>query len=130
MNTRDLGNTLPTLFAELIDGAPKTEAYMLNGGDLGLLRSLDKLSAIAASAPTANGSSASWRKTRVSAVQWKQLREDLATEAHRWLESLKKPRELDQSELNTVVGSVAHLAYHVGAIRQIDLSARGPSAHD
>ena len=40
------------------------------------------------------------------------------------------PREIDQSELNSVVGSVAHLAYHVGAIRQIDLSARGPSAND
>jgi hypothetical protein len=161
VNTRDLGNTLPTLFAELIDGAPQSEAYMLNGGDVGLLRSLDKLSAIAASALTPLGSSiaaqvdhlryglslmnrwsagekpfddaewsASWRKTRVSAVQWKQLREALADEAHRWLESLKKPHELDQSELNTVVGSVAHLAYHMGAIRQIDLSARGPSAHD
>ncbi|MEP6858938.1 MAG: hypothetical protein ABI994_11160, partial [Gemmatimonadales bacterium] len=43
---------------------------------------------------------------------------------------LKNPREIDQSELNSVVGSVAHLAYHVGAIRQIDLSARGPSAAD
>ena len=71
---------------------------------------------------------ASWRKTRVSAAQWKQLRDELASEAHRWLETLKKPREIDPSELNSVVGSVAHLAYHVGAIRQIDLSARGPSA--
>ena len=161
MNTRDLGSTLPTLFAELIDGAPKSEAYMLNRGDPGLLRSLDKLSATAASAPTPHGSSiaahvehlryglslmnrwaagekpfddadwtASWRKTRVYAAQWKQLREEFADEAHRWLESLKNPREIDQSELNSVVGSVAHLAYHVGAIRQIDLSARGPSAED
>lgn len=56
MNTRDLGNTLPTLFAELIDGAAQSEAYMLNGGDVGLLHSLDKLSAIAASALTPNGS--------------------------------------------------------------------------
>ena len=74
--------------------------------------------------------SASWRRTRVSAAQWRQLRDELASEAHRWLESLNKPREIDQSELNSVVGSVAHLAYHVGAIRQIDLSARGPSAND
>ena len=161
MNTRDLGNTLPTLFSELVHGAPQSEAYMLNRGDAGLLRSLDKLSAIAASATTPNGSSiaahvdhlryglslmnrwsagenpfdgadwsASWRRTRVSAVQWKQLRDELASEAHRWLESLNKPREIDQSELNSFVGSVAHLAYHVGAIRQIDLSARGPSAND
>jgi hypothetical protein len=161
MNTRDLGSTLPTLFAELIDGAPKSDAYMLNRGDAGLLRSLDKLSATAASAPTPHGSSiaahvehlryglslmnrwaagenpfddadwtASWRKTRVYAAQWKQLREEFAEEAHRWLESLKNPREIDQSELNSIVGSIAHLAYHVGAIRQIDLSARGPSAED
>jgi hypothetical protein len=159
MNTRDFGNTLPTLFAELIDGAPQAEAFMLNRGDAGLLRSLDKLSATAASATTQLGSSiaahvdhlryglslmnrwsagenpfddadwsASWRKTRVSSTQWKQLRDELANEAHRWLEALKKPREIEQSELNSVVGSVAHLAYHVGAIRQIDLSARGPSA--
>ena len=56
MNIRDLGNTLPTLFAELIDGASQSEAYMLNRGDAGLLRSLDKLSATAASAPTPHGS--------------------------------------------------------------------------
>ncbi|HKC82327.1 MAG TPA: hypothetical protein VKB91_14135 [Gemmatimonadaceae bacterium] len=161
MNIRDLGNTLPTLFAELIDGAPPSEAYMLNRGDAGLLRSLDKLSATAASAATPHGSTiaahvdhlryglslmnrwsagenpfdeadwtASWRRTRVSAVQWKQLRDELASEAHRWLEALKKPREINQTDLNSVVGSVAHLAYHVGAIRQIDLSARGPSAND
>ena len=161
MNTRDLGNTLPTLFAELVDGASQSEAYMLNRSDAGLLRSLDKLSATAASAPTPHGSSIaahvehlryglslmnrwaagenpfddadwteSWRKTRVYAAQWKQLREEFADEAHRWLESLRKPREINQSELNSVVASIGHLAYHVGAIRQIDLSARGPSAED
>ncbi len=161
MNIKDLGNTLPTLFAELIDGAPQSEAYMLNRGDAGLLRSLDKLSATAASAATPHGSTiaahvdhlryglslmnrwsagenpfddadwtASWRRTRVSAAQWKQLRDELASEAHRWLEALSKPREINQADLNSVVGSVAHLAYHVGAIRQIDLSARGPSAND
>jgi len=161
MNTSDLGSTLPTLFAELIDGAPQSEAYMLNRGDAGLLRSLDKLSATAASAATPHGSTiaahvdhlryglslmnrwnagenpfddadwtASWRRTRVSAAQWKQLRDELASEAHRWLEALNKPREINQTDLNSVVGSVAHLAYHVGAIRQIDLSARGPSAND
>jgi len=161
MDTRDLGNTLPTLFAELVDGASQSEAYMLNRSDPGLLRSLDKLSSTAASKLTANGSSiaahvdhlryglslmnrwaagenpfddadwsGSWRKTRVSAVEWKQLREQTADEAHRWLAALRKPREIGQADMNSVVGSIAHLAYHVGAIRQIDLSARGPSAND
>jgi hypothetical protein len=161
MDTRHLGNSLPTLFGELIDGAPLTEAYMTNRGDAGLLRSLDKVSATAASKLTPNGSSiaahvdhlryglslmnrwaagenpfddadwkVSWRKTRVSAVEWKQLRDQLANEAHRWLEALRKPREIAETDLNSVIGSIAHLAYHVGAIRQIDLSARGPSAND
>jgi hypothetical protein len=161
MNIRDLGNTLPTLFAELIDGATQSEAYMLNRSDAGLLRSLDKLSATAASKLTPNGSSiaahvdhlryglslmnrwaagenpfddadwsASWRHTRVSAAEWKNLRERFADEAHRWLAAMRKPREIGESEMNSVVGSVAHLAYHVGAIRQIDLTARGPLAND
>ncbi len=161
MNTGDLSNTLPTLFAELIEGAPLTDAYMTNRGDPGLLRSLDKLSATAASKLTGNGSSiaahvdhlryglslmnrwaagenpfddadwsASWRKTRVTAAEWKKLRDDLGAEARRWLAALRTPREISEPDLNSVIGSIAHLAYHVGAIRQIDLSARGPSAND
>ena len=161
MHTRDLGNTLPTLLAELVEGAPLDGAYMTNRGDPGLLRSLDKLSATAASKLTGNGSSiaahvdhlryglslmnrwaagenpfddadwsASWRKTRVSAAEWKELRDKFADEARRWLEVLRKPREINESDLNSVVGSVAHLAYHVGAIRQIDLTTRGPAAND
>jgi len=161
MNTREFGNTFSTLFSELVDGAGQSEAFVLNRSDPGLLRSLDKLSATAASAITPTGSSIaahvdhlryglslmnrwaagenpfddanwsnSWRRTRVTAAQWKQLRDDLTAEAHRWLETLKKPRELGESELNSIAGSIVHLAYHVGAIRQIDLTARGPSAND
>jgi hypothetical protein len=33
-------------------------------------------------------------------------------------------------EAGWVAGSVAHLAYHMGAIRQIDRAARGPTAED
>jgi hypothetical protein len=29
-----------------------------------------------------------------------------------------------------MAGSVAHVAYHLGAIRQIDRAARGPTAED
>jgi hypothetical protein len=160
MNIRDFGTTLTTLFSELVEGASQPESYVLNSGDPGLLRSLDKLSATAASAITPTGSSiaahvdhlryglslmnrwsagekpfedadwsASWRRTRVTAAQWKQLRDELAAETHRWLESLEKPRDVTQSELNGVTGTIVHLAYHVGAIRQIDLTARGPAAN-
>jgi hypothetical protein len=158
-NSADLTKALSILFAELVDGVSEREAYMLNRGDPGLLRSLDKLSSLAASARTPTGSTiaahvnhlryglsllnrwsagensfenadwtAAWRNTRVTGAEWKELREQLAEETHRWLENLGKPRQVDQSELNTIIGSIAHLAYHLGAIRQIDRTAGGPSA--
>ncbi|MET0214536.1 MAG: hypothetical protein ABW292_16110 [Vicinamibacterales bacterium] len=57
MNTNLFANTLARLFGELVDGAPDSGGYMLNAGDAGMLRSLDNLSATAASTPTATGSS-------------------------------------------------------------------------
>ena len=158
MHTAELSKTLTTLFGELVNGAPKDSAYMLNGGDEGLLRSLDKLSAKAASAPTRTGStiaahvdhlryglslmnrwtsgenpfanadwSTSWKKTTVSEDEWRARRAELRTEATRWLEALGTPREASEMELNGMIGSIAHLAYHLGAIRQIDSVARGPA---
>src|SRR3954452_16839385 len=56
MNPPQLAMTLTRLFGELLDG-PSTEAYMLNRGDVGLLRSLDTLSAAQASAMTHGGAS-------------------------------------------------------------------------
>ena len=37
-------------------------------------------------------------------------------------------KTLGEIELNGIIGSIAHIAYHLGAIRQIDRAARGPSA--
>src|SRR3954467_1742910 len=57
MDLKDFGTTFTTLLSELVDGASRPESYVLNSGDPGLLRSLDKLSATAASAVTPTGSS-------------------------------------------------------------------------
>jgi len=157
MNTGELSNTLTTLFGELVNGAPKDGAYMLNAGDEGLLRSLDKLSAQAASALTPTGSSiaahadhlryglslmnrwsagenpfgtadwsTSWKKTTVSDEEWRTRRAELRTEATRWHQALRTPRDVQTIELNGMIGTIAHLAYHLGAIRQIDQGTRGP----
>jgi hypothetical protein len=164
MNTRDLTTVLPTLLSELVNGSPDPSVgtYMLNRGDEGLLKSLDKLSASAASMTNGGGASiaahvehlrfglsllnrwaageaapwkgadwtASWRKPTVSDAEWRALRNDLRREAQAWVDALRTPRDLNEAELGWVTGSVAHLAYHVGAIRQIDRVARGPSAED
>jgi len=158
MNTRDLGNTLPTLFSELVDGAPQTEAFMLNRGDAGLLRSLDKLSATAASTTTQLGSSIAahvdhlryglslmnqwaneggnpfanakwdeaWKTGAVDTAAWNEIRNGLRQETQQWLRALKSPREVNDVELTGMAASVGHLAYHLGAIRQINKDARGP----
>jgi hypothetical protein len=72
----------------------------------------------------------SWRKASVSDEEWKRLRAELREETHRWLGALAVARELDQTQLTYMMASIAHLAYHVGAIRQMDRSIRGPSAEE
>ena len=73
---------------------------------------------------------ASWRRTTVNDAEWKALREELRREASRWREALATPRDVSDVQLGWMTGSVAHLAYHFGAIRQIDRATRGPTAED
>ena len=164
MNTRNLTNILPNLFRELVNGSPDpgVGTYMLNRGDDGLLRSLEKIPASAASAMAGGGATiaahaehlryglsvlnrwaageeapwtradwtVSWRKQMVSDTEWRALRDDLGREAAAWRGALETPRDTTDPELRWVIGSIAHLAYHVGAIRQIDRAARGPTAEE
>lgn len=159
MSSNAIANSLSTLLGELVDGARGTECFVLNRGDVGLLRSLAKLSAEAASESAQGGATIaahvdhlryglslmnrwsqgenpwddadwtqSWRISRVSDVEWKKLCADLGGELRRWIDVLSTPRELNQIELTGAIASVVHLAYHLGAVRQIDRAARGPKA--
>jgi len=71
---------------------------------------------------------ASWRRGGVSDPEWQTLRDELRREADTWAEALSCPRDVTDVEAGWVTGSIAHVAYHMGAIRQID--TRGPSAED
>jgi len=73
---------------------------------------------------------ASWRRVVVTDAEWRSLREDLRRETTRWAATLSKPRDVSEVEAGWMAGSVVHLAYHMGAIRQIDRAARGPTAED
>ena len=156
-------DALATLLRELADGAPAEGCWVLNPGDAGLLRSLDRLSAAAASAAAPGGGpsiaahvdhlcyglslmnrwadgepnpfatadyAASWRRGRVSDEEWAALRADLAERVHRWLDVVGRARPLKPAELTGMLASVVHLAYHLGAVRQVDRSTRGPAARD
>jgi hypothetical protein len=159
MRTNDISESLTTLFSELVDGATAPGgAFILNSGDAGLLRSLDKLAAADASRSLDGGATiaahaqhlryglslmnrwaseggdpfsdatwdAAWKTTVVNGKEWAEICNGLRDEAHRWLRTLGLPREVSTVELNGMLGSIAHLAYHLGAIRQIAAGARGP----
>jgi hypothetical protein len=160
METRDISHALVTLAHELLHGPERPgQAYMLNTGDVGLLRSLDAITAAGASSTSQGGASiaahvdhlrfglslmnewsgganpwdtadftASWRISTVSDSEWQETRSRFRSEAERWLDAMRARRELTDEEANILLGAVAHLAYHVGSIRQIDKAARGPRA--
>lgn len=69
---------------------------------------------------------AAWRVTQVSNEEWEQLRSDLAEEARRWQHNFEELVDAGEPALTGVLASAAHLAYHLGAIRQIVPSTRGP----
>jgi hypothetical protein len=155
MTTQDVFATLATLLRELIHGADPARGYVLNRGDAGLLAALERLNAAGASHashggatiaahvahvtyglslmnrrhagenPTADWSLA-WKIGAVSDAEWARLRGELRAEVDRWLASVGQPREVGAAELNDLVAEVAHVAYHAGAIRQIQATARGP----
>ena len=158
MRLNETSLVLTRLFSELVDGTGNQGAFILNSGDVGLLRSLDKVSAAEASRSVNEGATIAahaqhvryglslmnrwaseggnpfadarwdeaWKTSSVDAAAWEEIRKGLGDEAHRWLQALKAPRDVTGLELSGMIGSIAHLAYHLGAIRQIDKQARGP----
>jgi hypothetical protein len=158
MRTDETARSLAHLFSELVDGVSSRSGFVLNTGDIGLLKSLDHVSAAAASRSTSDGATIAahtqhvryglslmnewaakggnpfanakwdeaWKIKAVGDDQWKEIRDGLRDEAHRWIEVLKTPREANGVEFTGLASSIVHLAYHMGAIRQIDKGARGP----
>jgi hypothetical protein len=158
MNTAPVSPALTRIFSELIDGTRPKGGFVLNTGDVGLLRSLDALPAADASRSANGGATiaahaqhlrfglslmnrwaaeggdpfsdaawdAAWNISTVDEREWNEIRAGLRAEAQRWLAALAAAREANDVELAGLLASVAHLAYHVGAIRQIAKETRGP----
>jgi hypothetical protein len=158
MHTVDASPVLMQLFSELVAGTSPTGGFVLNTDDVGLLRSLDKISPENASRSVNAGATiaahaqhlryglslmnrwaseggnpfadanwdAAWALSSVDEHAWQEIRQGLRNEAHRWLTVLSSPREVSEVELTGMIASIAHLAYHLGAIRQINKESRGP----
>jgi small GTP-binding protein len=65
--------------------------------------------------------------TQVSEAEWVRLRSGLAEEALTWQHQFEDLVNVGEMELTGVLASAAHLAYHLGAIRQILPNTRGPA---
>ena len=159
MQTHETSIVLTRLFTELVDGSNDPNgSFVLNSGDVGLLRSLERLSADEASQSVNDGATIAahaqhlryglslmnqwatqggnpfanakwdeaWRTAEVDANAWDEIRSGLGDEAHAWLRALGSTREVNDMELTGMISSIAHLAYHLGAIRQIAKRGRGP----
>ena len=70
---------------------------------------------------------ASWQRTTVTEAEWRTLRDRLRREAESWQNAVRTRTEWDDVTAAGALSSVAHTAYHVGAIRQI-LAALEPGA--
>ena len=62
---------------------------------------------------------ASWQRTKVTDEEWRALRDRLRREAEAWQNAVRSRTEWDDITAAGALSSVAHTAYHVGAIRQI-----------
>ena len=67
-----------------------------------------------------------WKTSFVDEPQWQEITIGLRAESKRWLNALKSPRDIARVELAGMIASIVHLAYHLGAIRQISKEIRGP----
>ena len=161
MNTASVSRTFAAILDELANGMVVRSGggpFVLNTGDVGLLRSLEKLSAQDASRSTNGGATIAahaqhvryglslmnrwareggnpfadatwdeaWKVSAVDKSQWAEILRGLGDELRAWSKALASPREVNDVELGGMVGSIAHLAYHLGAIRQIHRETRGP----
>jgi hypothetical protein len=62
---------------------------------------------------------ASWQRTTVSDDQWRALRDGLRREAGMWQKFVAARTSWDDMSAAAALSTVAHTAYHLGAIRQI-----------
>lgn len=72
--------------------------------------------------------STSWRHTRVSDEEWSALRRRLRDELVAWRAAVRHLDENVPLHVTGAIASIVHLAYHLGAIRQMHRAAAGPPA--
>ena len=143
---------LLTLLKEGYEGPPEGGNYFLDGPDAGLKNTLARLTPEEASVPRGGNSIAaharhirfslsasaawisgdrssrdwneSWNVSTVGPEEWSALQRELGEGYDELRTAIATHGAKDSETLTGAVGAIAHVAYHVGAIRQKVASAR------
>lgn len=67
-----------------------------------------------------------WKVSKVTQPEWEEIRSGLRDESQHWLKCLDAMPALHGTELSGIISSVAQIAYHLGASRQVARAARVP----
>jgi hypothetical protein len=67
-----------------------------------------------------------WKVSAVDEAAWTEIQAGLQAEAQQWQEALATRPPVTTRDLRWMIGSIAHVAYHLGAMRQILPALRGP----
>lgn len=152
---QDVRSSIFQLLQESFEGPPSNEPSAFLEKRTGLFQTLDEISSELASAQTRPGGSTiaahsehlrfyvdvhyelmrgstaridwseSWRIQRVNTPEWNQLRLELRQIYSNVTEYLRAIETWSADVISLAMSIVAHTAYHLGAIRQLLLVARG-----
>lgn len=140
---------LSQVLREAFAGAPGPWTYFTdNRGGVGLLSTLETISAEEASVPagpagstiaghvhhvqssldaslslilkesTTRDRTQSWTVTVVSGPEWTSLLHQLRQRYERSLQTIQSRMDWDEDTLGAALGAIAHVAYHLGTVRQ------------
>lgn len=148
ISTKVLVKQLKTLLREGVQGPQKDWSYFTDPDSNGFLGTIENLSSAAASktsGPNDNSIAAhawhlsfalratsdliqgdhsskdwkeSWRIQKVNDTEWEKIQSKLRQEYENFARAIEAVDISNEEVLSGVIGAIAHVAYHLGAIRQ------------
>jgi hypothetical protein len=124
-NRRGVGmlSTLETVTAEEASAPVGPEGTTIAGHVHHVRLSLAKSTALIDKRDSSRDRTGTWAVTRVTDAEWKRLLEELRGQYERSLQSFRSHADWDEDTVGAALGAIAHVAYHLGAVRQRLLSA-------
>jgi hypothetical protein len=115
-------DALATTSAAKASAKPSPDCNSIAAHAYHILYSLSVCNAYIGGPPIEGNWETSWAKQSVSEEEWAQLAKDIRAEFEfyvNWFETQFPDREVAPADLTGPIGILPHMAYHLGAIRQL-----------